>query len=118
MNMYLTVVDSKGRVFRYQSYKIEVSYKEVTAVAENNNHFDLNCFPNPSSDFITLTIKPSKGFEPSESSEVQIFNALGEQVMLESINPVTDGLRINIESLPKGIYFVKAGGETTKFVKM
>jgi len=74
--------------------------------------------PNPASDYITVSLKPSEGFQPSEGSEIQIYNTLGEKVMSESIHPMTASYRMNIATLPKGIYFVKVGSETAKFVKL
>jgi hypothetical protein len=72
----------------------------------------IKIIPNPAGDFITIALKPSEG------SEIQIYNTLGEKVMSESIHPMTASHRMNITDLPKGIYFVKAGGETAKFVKL
>jgi hypothetical protein len=72
----------------------------------------IQIIPNPAGDFITITFKSSDG------TQIQIYNTLGEKVMSESIHPMTVSHRMNIESLPKGIYFVKIGGEAAKFVKM
>jgi hypothetical protein len=63
-------------------------------------------------------LKPSEGFEPSEGSEIQIYNTLGEKVTTLETKNFSSLQRINISALPKGMYFVKAGGETAKFVKM
>jgi bacillolysin len=73
--------------------------------------------PNPAGDYLTLTLKPSEGFEPTDASEVSIYNMLGEKVLAETIHPMTASQRMNIESLPKGMYFVKFGTQTAKFVK-
>jgi hypothetical protein len=73
--------------------------------------------PNPAGDYIYVTLKASEGFEPSEGSEIQIYNTLGEKVMSESIHPMTASHRLNIENLPKGIYFVRIGGEVARFMK-
>jgi len=62
-------------------------------------------------------LKPSEGFEPSEGSEISIYNTLGECVMTVGNNDRCS-LQINIADLPKGMYFVKIGGGTAKFVKM
>jgi hypothetical protein len=71
----------------------------------------IQIIPNPAGDFITIALKPSEG------SEIQIYNTLGEKVI--SVGTGRDlSVRINISDLPKGIYFVKIGGETAKFVKM
>jgi hypothetical protein len=78
----------------------------------------IQIIPNPAGDLITVDLKPSEGFEPSEGSEISIYNTLGECVMTESIHPMTASHRMNIQSLPKGIYFVKVGCETAKFVKL
>jgi alpha-tubulin suppressor-like RCC1 family protein len=72
----------------------------------------IQIIPNPAGDFITIT------FELSGGTQIQIYNTLGEKVMTELIHPMTASHRMNIESLPKGIYFVKIGSETAKFVKL
>ncbi len=81
--------------------------------------------PNPAGDFITIklgAINPNtcqttptlkRGVD-----EVVIYNTLGERVMSEPIHPMTASPRMNIERLPRGMYFVKAGGEVCKFVKL
>ena len=86
-------------------------YNEGTNVDETTkfgNNFSIS--PNPSSDFITITLKPSEG------SAIQIYNTLGELVMSAEARHAVP-LRINISNLPKGMYFVRIGGETAKFVK-
>jgi hypothetical protein len=67
--------------------------------------------PNPANDQITISLNST------EASEILIYNSLGEKVM--SVGTGRDlSAQINISDLPKGIYFVKIGGETAKFVKM
>jgi hypothetical protein len=68
-------------------------------------------------------LKPSEGFEPSEDSEIQIYNTLGEKVttpsLLSNATPPKEGnIRIDISNLPKGMYFVRIGSEVAKFMKM
>ncbi|MEI6091483.1 MAG: FISUMP domain-containing protein [bacterium] len=77
----------------------------------------IEIIPNPAGDYITITLKPSEGFEHYEGSAIQIYNTLGEKVMSFSARHAVP-LQINISALPKGMYFVKAGGEVAKFVKM
>jgi hypothetical protein len=123
-NNMLVVFDKLGKMFTYSGYKIEISYKTVTDVNdEYDNTLNINCSPNPASDFITITLKPSEGFEASEGSSIQIYNNLGEKVTTPSLQsnatpPKEGNFRINISDLPMGVYFVKVGGETAKFVKM
>ena len=86
-------------------------------VEDNFAHMDISLSPNPAGEFITVTLKLSEGFKPSEGLEIQIYNTLGEKVLSASARHAVP-LQINISALPKGMYFVKAGDETTKFVKM
>lgn len=99
-------------------YLAEIDFSKENGVEENAETTNVDIWPNPAGDFITITLKPSEGLEPSEGSEIHIYNTIGEKVMSESIHPMTASHRMNIESLPKGIYFVKVGSETAKFVKL
>jgi hypothetical protein len=91
--------------------------RSILGVEDNFAHTDISLSPNPAGDFITVSLKQSEGFEPSEVSEIQIYNTLGEKVMSVSARHAVP-LQINIDHLPKGMYFLKVGGETAKFVKM
>jgi hypothetical protein len=77
--------------------------------------------PNPAGDLITITmsdISPMLQHGVANESQILIYSTLGEKVMAVEMKNFSSLQRMNIESLPKGIYFVKIGGETTKFVKM
>lgn len=89
-------------------YRIDISAVSVNDKITNN---DFEIYPNPTSDFISVSLKTS------EVSEIQIYNMLGEKVL--AVETGRDlSVRINISDLPIGMYFVKAGSETAKFVKM
>lgn len=66
-----------------------------------------NCeiYPNPATDYIFIK-------KMNESDEVQIYDTIGK-LLIESSG--TD--LINIESLEKGLYFIKIGTATSKFIK-
>ncbi|PKL79655.1 MAG: hypothetical protein CVV25_07235 [Ignavibacteriae bacterium HGW-Ignavibacteriae-4] len=66
-------------------------------------------YPNPASDFIKLDLNAS-----SMNSSIQIFDAYGKQVM----SVIYSGEDIDISKLTAGVYFVKTGNGTHKFVKM
>ncbi len=74
-------------------------------------------FPNPASDYIEIR-QPSEGFEPSEGSVINIYNALGECVMTLPSTKLREQtiLRIDISHLPVGFYFIQIGNYTDKFV--
>ena len=85
------------------------------ASVSDDNSFRV-IYPNPAGDFIT--IQPSEVLEISEGYKVQLFDLLGIEVMSESIHPMTQSHRMNIERLPAGVYYVKIGDKVEKFVKM
>jgi hypothetical protein len=64
-----------------------------------------NAFPNPASDFITLT-----GFAANEV--LAIYSAQG-QLVLRGVS----GSTINISEFPAGLYVVRAKSQSTRFVK-
>ncbi|MEI6089828.1 MAG: choice-of-anchor D domain-containing protein [bacterium] len=92
------------------------TFKTGTSGVNDESEF-IQIIPNPAGDLITVTMKPSKGFEHSEGLAIYIYNTLGEKVITASARHAVP-LRINISSLPKGMYFVKVGGETKKFIKL
>ncbi|MEI6089063.1 MAG: T9SS type A sorting domain-containing protein [bacterium] len=93
-------------------------------VGVNDNQAKESSFeisPNPAGDFITIdlgAINPMLKHGVDEYHAIQIYNTLGEIVISESIHQMTASHRMNIESLPKGMYFVRVGSEIGKFVKL
>lgn len=79
---------------------------EKTGVDENGSN-GLAVYPNPASDRIHI-----EGLEAD--SEVQIYNALGE--LVKTVKAEANG-EINIEELAKGLYLVRCGTATMRFVK-
>jgi photosystem II stability/assembly factor-like uncharacterized protein len=94
-------------------------YDEVVSVKEyNKQKLNISLFPNPATEYITIT-KPSEGFEPSEGSDIKIFNTLGECV--KNLTPTLSegkGVRIDISHLPRGVYYIRIGNRTQMFVKV
>jgi hypothetical protein len=72
--------------------------------------------PNPAIDFLVIQIGEGNfSFRPEK---IYIYNYLGE-LSFSINNSFTNGdLKIDISSLPSGIYFVKIGEKFTKFVKL
>jgi len=94
-------------------------YEDLTSINEKEINVDnINIYPNPSNDFITISFEPSEGLKPSEGYQVQIFDMLGIEIMSESIHPMTGSHRMNVEKLPAGVYFIRIGDKVEKFVKM
>ena len=62
-------------------------------------------------------IQPSEGWQPSEGSDIQIFDMLGINVSLAD-GRIKGGRRIDISNFSPGMYFIKIGNRIEKFVKM
>jgi PKD repeat protein len=79
----------------------------------------LNVKPNPAGDYIEIDLErcPTSA-RCWTSDKVRIYNSIGECVMESAIHTMTASHRMNVESLSPGIYFLRCGGQTTKFVKM
>lgn len=73
--------------------------------------------PNPATEYIEIT-KPSEGFEPSEGSEIKIFNVLGECVLTVRARQAVPLQRMDISPLPRGVYYLRIGNRTQMFVKV
>lgn len=67
----------------------------------------ITVYPNPVTDHLTITL--------SKAQEVHIYNALGQEVMNKQLQEGSNTL--NVSSMEKGIYFIKAGSEKLKIVK-
>ena len=75
--------------------------------------------PNPARDYIELSIPPSNK-RGSEAVLVKIYDVLGvKQHVSFAATPLSEGnLRLDVSSLPAGVYFVRVGGQVLKFVKL
>ena len=73
-------------------------------------------YPNPASDFITITLSNKELQHFATGDKVQIFNVLGIEV---GQSPLVDGInRIDVSYLISGVYFIRIGDKVEKFVKM
>jgi hypothetical protein len=86
-----------------------------TSVSESIKK-DFLISPNPASDYILIDTPSIKSGLGGVLQPIKIYNIFGENVL-----PVETGLRpvstrIDISSLPEGIYFVRIGAKIGKFV--
>ena len=88
-----------------------------TRVDENISHdLGFSIYPNPATNFVDIKLYNEASL--IASGKVQIFDILGIEVMSESIHPLTETHRMNIERLPAGVYYIKIGTKAEKFMKM
>ena len=71
--------------------------------------------PNPAQEFITLLYHKISGNINSESNNIMVYNTLGELVLEEKRIPASKQ-KINISSLQKGVYYLRVGNITKKFI--
>ena len=72
----------------------------------DENEASVTLFPNPANDFVTL-----KG---ESLGTVRVYNVIGQKV--EEFEANDSELRINTTSYENGVYVVKAGEQTMRFV--
>ncbi|MBN1198252.1 MAG: T9SS type A sorting domain-containing protein [Bacteroidales bacterium] len=79
-----------------------IYYKSTTGIdAKTVSKSTLHVYPNPASDYVTVVLP---GQEPTE---VSVLNTLGNQVMTFD-TPAAEAVRIELSSLPAGIYVIMA----------
>lgn len=76
--------------------------------ATNNVEFVL--YPNPASEYVDIVFP-----ETAHCTEVALYDVTGKLLKRQSISETS--VRINVYDLAQGIYFVKVGNTTKKFVK-
>ncbi|MDX9791557.1 MAG: hypothetical protein RBT61_12060, partial [Candidatus Kapabacteria bacterium] len=79
--------------WRYLTFRIA----DPASMNANNSKSGIVIYPNPTSDFITIT-ELNNGLQPIVH-KVQIFEVLGIEVMAESIHPTTSSHQMNVEKL-------------------
>ncbi|MFA7327456.1 MAG: T9SS type A sorting domain-containing protein [Candidatus Kapaibacterium sp.] len=90
-------------------YEIGAIRDPQTSVESTTSTITGGIYPNPASDFIKLDLNTK-----SINSEIQIFDAYGKQVM----SIIYIGENIDISGLTAGVYFVKVGDKSWKFIKL
>lgn len=70
---------------------------------------NVTTYPNPATDILYIT------FDKNETSNVQLFDVQGKQILQQVENSKT--IELNISSLPSGIYFLKLTTGAIQFTK-
>jgi hypothetical protein len=111
---------AEGKTYPQLQYFVDCD--TLTSVIEEIYDNAIEIYPNPAEDYIDITFcrySVNKGLQPLvHGGEFEIYDVLGEKIMSESIHPMTRSHRMNVSNLPKGVYFVRFGGDVKKFVKI
>lgn len=100
-------------VFRAKISDLITTY--VTEDFENSNIFLIS--PNPAKKYIDISAISKDFNSSSENTKVELFNSLGDIVLSQTINLISDKVRLWIDFLPAGYYYLKFGNHFEKFVK-
>ena len=88
-------------------YSEDILFEDKSVGIENEKDILFAVYPNPATETIIVNVG-------EQTTEVQIFNALGTLVHSRE---ATGATAIDIAALPQGTYFVKVGSTIGKFVK-
>ena len=86
--------------FGRSSYKIDIS-DDILSLAENSFSSEVKVFPNPASDFVTITLKNT-----ANTLSLDIYDVMGRLVKQQSLDSKKEQ-RISVEDFQAGIYYLK-----------
>lgn len=101
------VLSNKALIqFDYNEYIVTNSVYHTVIVDENEDtQGTLVLFPNPATNYSFARVSVSNKIDP-EINEIHVFSQNGEEVL--TITESSDIMRLDVSSLPSGLYFVKA----------
>ncbi len=96
----------------WRNLKIYSKRDQTTSSARSDAAQPLHIFPNPVQDMLTINRKyvPHQPF-------LRILDGTGRMVLEKKINPGAGPLRINVQPLTPGIYFIQWRSVSTSFLK-
>ncbi|MCX7908454.1 MAG: T9SS type A sorting domain-containing protein, partial [Ignavibacteria bacterium] len=107
---FVTIKVTDGKDTASTQFKVTVT-KATSVQSEEANTITVS--PNPASDYIEINFG---NIATSEAKEIKIYNPFGECVMTVGAIHELPQQRIDISHLPAGMYFVRLGNLTEKFV--
>jgi hypothetical protein len=99
--VYTTATGTNGSVAQgvQQPYEISV----ITGVKETSINLEMNVYPNPTTNFLTLKVDASTSLINQQLS-YQLIDLQGKVITNKKVTATNS--TINVESLPKAIYFL------------
>lgn len=86
--------------FGRSMYKIDIS-NNILATTQNEFASEVKVFPNPASDFVTVSIK-----DKMENPEIKMYDIMGKLVKQEQFES-GNNLQFSVSNLSKGIYYLQ-----------
>ncbi len=101
-------------IFRYEGDFFNFP-DDTSAVRDETEAKELAIYPNPASDYIEIrNLAPDSSPQAERGVRIAIYDVFGRKVKTSA----KFAERIDVSDLPPGMYFVRAGAEILKFVKM
>lgn len=99
-----------------------ICYDDITKVNDNPKLHTTNIIsisPDPASDYIEIDLAPTvKRNDDERAYGIKIFNTFSECLLTVEPQNFESLRRIDISSLPVGVYFITSGARAGKFVKI
>ncbi|MCX7735432.1 MAG: hypothetical protein N2319_01850 [Candidatus Kapabacteria bacterium] len=100
----------------YRSKLSDLTSTDVNDEIKKNDIFLIN--PNPASDFIEISGFEDRSDFLKDDFSIKIYNTIGECVLFDKQNQNAGTIRLNIDFLAKGFYYLKIGNLIEKFIKL
>jgi hypothetical protein len=98
----LPLYSNNNYIYDVYATRYEATYKSfTTGISEIAQNAQMLIYPNPSSDFITISLKNVENTHAS----IKIYNTNGSLVYTNTLN--SNNQQINVSSFKAGIYFVE-----------
>ena len=94
-------------------YNTNYTYTEDLSIGINNKNQNnsFSIFPNPSTDILNIQLISTNSFE------IRVLDMIGKQMMTEIVRFGTEVYKLDISTLPKGVYVVQLKSENELFTK-
>ena len=100
--VYTTATGTSGSVAQGVQQPYEISI--ITGVKETSIHLEMNVYPNPTTNYLTLKVDASTSLSNQQLS-YQLIDLQGKVITNKKVTATNS--TINVERLPKAVYFLK-----------
>lgn len=115
---YFHIRSTDTIISKWYTYSVQLQYTAPTttttvSIAEIENVTDFKLYPNPVKDVITIEYSSKNNID-----HVSLYTITGQEVSTTAVESMGNNtLTFNVESYPAGIYFVRIGTASYKFIK-
>jgi hypothetical protein len=106
-----------GSVSIYKSANVWKAFNIVgieVGIVETDNEPSLQVYPNPTNGQLFINDIETQGIA---SSDIQIYDIMGRHILIGQSKIGQSKITLNVSHLPVGVYFLRIGNKTARFVK-